>query len=350
MSGRLPTRALTLLLAAAVLIAAAGWWVARRDPTITVTADFPTTVGLYPGDDVRVVGVPVGKITDIRAESGHVEVEMEIDRDTPVAAETGAVIVPPGLLASRYVQLTEPWLSGPRLADGDHLDETRTASPMELDDVTAQLDRLLVALGPKGANRKGALSELISTAGDALDGSGTTLRQTLSDLADALDTVGSSSGDIVATVQQLQTFVTALAGSDGALRELEHNLAGVTTDLASQHDELAATIRGLAATTKAVRDFVRDNRGELSVDVRLLTRLTTTLVDRRRELMEIADLSPIGTENIFGAANLDTGVLDARVDLTPLLAYPDTTLCQILEGAGLPELCPPSVGQKGGGQ
>jgi virulence factor Mce-like protein len=260
------------------------------------------------------------------------------------------VIVPPGLLASRYVQLTQPWLSGPRLEDGAHLDETRTGSPLELDDVTAQLDQLLAALGPKGADRDGALSDLVDAAGDALAGNGSTLRQTLADVADALDTVGESRGDIVATVEQLQTFVSALAGSDGAIRDLERNLAGVTTDLASQHQQLEDTIQGLAATTAAVREFVEDNRGELTADVRLLKRLTTTLVDRRRDLMEIADLSPIGTENIFGAANLDTGVLDARVDLTPLLAYPDTTLCQILEGAGLPELCPPSVPQQDGGR
>lgn len=345
-----PRRIVTLLLAALLVAAAVTWLLGRDDSTITVTADFPTTVGLYPGDDVRVVGVPVGRITEIRPADGHVEVEMEIDRDTPVAAGTGAVIVPPGLLASRYVQLTEPWLSGPRLTDGAHLDETRTASPLELDDVTAQLDDFLGALGPKGAGRDGALSRFVRTAGRALDGNGGTLRQTLADLADALDTVGESKGDIVATIEQLQTFITALSGSDGAIRSFEHNLAGVTTDLAAQHDQLAATIQGLAATTEAIRDFVHDNRGELTVDVRLLKRLTTTLVDRRRDLMEIADLSPIGTENIFGAANLDTGVLDARVDLTPLLAHPDTALCQILEGAGLPQLCPPSVPRQDGGR
>src|SRR5690349_14120732 len=111
------------------------------------------------------VGVPVGRISAVTAEGDHVEVTMEIDRNTPAAAGTGAVIVPPGLLASRYIQLTKPWLSGPQLADGAHLDETRTASPMELDDVTAQLNRFLVALGPKGANRQGALSGLIAGAG-----------------------------------------------------------------------------------------------------------------------------------------------------------------------------------------
>lgn len=338
------TRRLVALVAAiAVIGGLAAWLVGRHDPTITVTADFPTTVGLYPGDDVRMVGVPVGKVSAVTARGDHVEVTMELARATPAAADTGAVIVPPGLLASRYVQLTRPWLSGPRLADGAHLDEAHTAAPLELDDVTAQLNRFLVALGPKGANRGGALSGLVASAGRALDGNGTTLRRTLSDLAGALDTVGHSRGDIVATIQQLQTFVSAMSGSDGAIRELEHNLAGVTADLASQHRQLGATIRGLAATTAAVHRFVRRNQGRLTVDVRLLERLTTTLVDRRRDLVEIADLSPIGTENIFGAANLTTGVLDARVDLTPLLTHADTTVCQILQGAGLGRLCPASV-------
>ncbi|MCL2542261.1 MAG: MCE family protein [Nocardioidaceae bacterium] len=336
-------RLLALVLAVAVVAAVAVWLVERHQPTITVTADFPTTIGLYPGDDVRMVGVPVGRISRITDEGDHVEVEMKIDESTPAAADTGAVIVPPGLLSSRYVQLTKPWLSGPRLADGAHLGESRTASPMELDDVTAQLNRLLTALGPKGANRKGALSQLVATSGRALDGNGTTLRRTLTDLASALDTLGRSRSDIIGTINQLQTFVTALSGSDGAIRSFERNLSGVTTNLAHQHAQLAATIHGLAATTHVVRGFVRRNGGRLTVDVRLLERLTTTLVDRRRDLMEIADLAPIGTENIFGAANLKTGVLDARVDLTPLLAHPDTTLCQILEGAGLPQLCPSSV-------
>ena len=130
-------RTVAVLLAIALVAGGAAWLLTHQHRTITVTADFPSTVGLYPGDDVRVVGVPVGSITEIRPADGHVEVVMEIDRDTPVAAGTGAVIVPPGLLASRYVQLTQPWLSGPRLEDGAHLDETRTGSPLELDDVTA---------------------------------------------------------------------------------------------------------------------------------------------------------------------------------------------------------------------
>lgn len=340
---------ITLLAAATVLLGVGTWCLVRNDETITVTADFPSTIGLYPGDDVRIVGVPVGKVTEINPEGDHVEVVMRLEAHSPAAADTGAVIVPPGLLASRYVQLTKPWLSGPRLADGTHLDESRTAAPMELDDVTDELDKFLAALGPQGANRDGAISELVSTADAALDGNGTTLRQTLADLADALDTIGDSRGDIVGTISQLQTFVTALSGSDRAIRSFENNLASVTTDLSHQHDQLAATIHGLAATTRAVQKFVRRNGSVLTGDVQSLARITTTLHDRQRELMEILDLVPVGLEAIYGTANVDTATLDVRMDLSAMLAHPDTTLCQILQTAGLPQLCSTSIpGETGG--
>jgi phospholipid/cholesterol/gamma-HCH transport system substrate-binding protein len=344
------SRRLTVALVLVLVACGAALRMTDGPDTISVTASFPRTVGLYPGDDVRMVGVPIGTITEITPRGGHIEVAMELAPDTPVAADTGAVIVPPGVLSSRYVQLTRPWLRGPRLADGARIDASRTAAPLELDDVTEQLDSFLAALGPQGADRDGALSGVVESADRALAGNGDTLRRTLADLSDALDTVGGSRGDIVATIEQLQTFVSALAGSDAAIRRLERDLGTVTTDLADQRRQLRATIGSLAAMVRAVRHLVRENGDHVTANVRLLRRLTTTLVDRQRELMEIADLGPIGTEAIFGAANLDTGVLDARVDLTPLLIHADTTLCQLLQGATLPQLCPPSVPDPPGGR
>lgn len=337
-------RAVVGLVALALVLAGVAVWVKSSGPdTVHVTATFPRTIGLYPGDDVRVVGVPMGKISSITPHGDRVEVAMELDPETPVAADTGAVIVPPGVLSSRYVQLTRPWLRGPRLADGATIDTTRTAAPLELDDVTEQLDRFLTALGPQGANSKGALGGLVDSADTALAGNGATLRQSLADVAAALDTVGTSKGDIVGTIEQLQTFVTSLAGSDTAIRSLERNLGTFSTQLASQRQQLRTTIRNIATVIRLVKQFVRTNRGRITANVALLKRLTTTLKDRQRELTEISDLGATGIEAIFGAANLQTGVLDARVDLTPLLRYSHTSLCEILEGAALGNLCPPDV-------
>lgn len=335
---RLAPQRVGVLVLVALLVAGVALF--RAGPgDLTVTASFPRAVGLYAGDDVRVVGVPVGTITAVEPAGDHVEVRMRISRSTPVAADTGAVIVPPGVLSARYVQLTRPWLRGPRLLDGARITADRTSAPLELDDVTRQLDRFLTALGPQGADAHGALGRLVDASAAALGGNGTSLRTTLAELADALDAVGSSRGDIVATITQLQTFVSVLAGSDQAVRTLETGLADVSTQLAGQRRQLRTTLRNVRTVVTAVEAFVRTNRGELDADVALLGRLTTTLKERERELTEISDLGAIGTEGIFGAANLTTGVLDARVDLSALFHSPTTQVCQVLQGLMVPQLC-----------
>lgn len=344
MSRRLVVLAVVGVLAVGALFT---WRTAGSD-LVTVRAAFTQAVGLYPGDDVRVLGVPMGKVTSVEPRGDVVEVVMQLDPGTPVAADTKAVIVPPGVLSSRYVQLTEPWTGGAKLTDGAELDVTRTAAPLELDDVTRQLNRFLTALGPHGANKDGALASLVDSAAKALDGNGTTLRHTLSDVAHALDTLGSSSDDIVTTLQQLQLFVTAIDESDGSVRRLERSLAAVSTQLADQRGQLRTTITNLARATRDVDTFVRTNRGGLTTSVRQLKTLSTTLADRQRELMEVLDLSAIGTEGIFGAANLTTGTLDARVDLTPLFRDSPTALCQIFEASGFAQLCAKTVPKPSG--
>ena len=80
-----------------------------------------------------------------------------------------AAIIPPSLVSDRYVQLADfaSCTTGcPVLASGAAIPMNQTAAPVELDDIYAALDKLNVALGPKGANStslsaKGPLSDLI---------------------------------------------------------------------------------------------------------------------------------------------------------------------------------------------
>ena len=51
--------------AALVLLLALGWTILRPAGQYRVTAWFTQTVGLYPGSDVRILGIPVGEVTDI---------------------------------------------------------------------------------------------------------------------------------------------------------------------------------------------------------------------------------------------------------------------------------------------
>ena len=70
------------IVAAIVTVAATvglGWWYLGSDEgTISVTAQFDSASGLYEGNVVAVLGMPVGKITKITAKGGYVEVQFTV--------------------------------------------------------------------------------------------------------------------------------------------------------------------------------------------------------------------------------------------------------------------------------
>ena len=84
--------------AAAILLIAIGWTVLRPVGSYRVTAFFTETVGLYPGSDVRVLGIPIGTITDIVPLGDKVRVEMSIDDDYDVPADADAIVLAPSCI------------------------------------------------------------------------------------------------------------------------------------------------------------------------------------------------------------------------------------------------------------
>ena len=157
-------RNLTLLVAVAALLVV-GLTGARmlRSGGTQFSALFNTTVGLYKGSDVQVLGVTVGSVTGVKPEGDKVRVTMRLDHGQAAAADTGAVIVAPTLVSDRYVQLTTPYTSGAKLRDGATI--THTATPVEIDQLYSSLDSIAKDLGPDGANKNGALSRLLKVAG-----------------------------------------------------------------------------------------------------------------------------------------------------------------------------------------
>ena len=76
--------------------------------TYHLTAYFSKTVGLYEGNDVRIMGVKVGHIDSITPEGTVVKVVMSYDGDDRVPLHAKAVMIEPSIVSDRFVQLTPP--------------------------------------------------------------------------------------------------------------------------------------------------------------------------------------------------------------------------------------------------
>ena len=72
----------------------------------TLVAKFPRTVSIYQGSDVRVLGVPVGKVDSVTPSGTDVVVKMSYDPSVKVPSDAKAVIIAPSIVGDRYIQLT----------------------------------------------------------------------------------------------------------------------------------------------------------------------------------------------------------------------------------------------------
>src|SRR3546814_1011143 len=107
------------------------------------------------------LGVRVGKVTEIDPQPTRVRVTFEVDRGQKTPAGAKAVLVSPSLVSVRHLALSPVYSAGPVLEDGAVIPISRTAVPVEWNDVKDQLLRLTKALGPRSEEHTSELQSLM---------------------------------------------------------------------------------------------------------------------------------------------------------------------------------------------
>ncbi len=274
----------------------------------TITAYFTAATAIYPGDEVRVAGVQVGTIASIEPVGTQAKMTMRVDRKVPIPADAKAVIVAQNLVAQRYVQLTPAYRSaGPRMADGAVIPSERTAVPVEWDEVKAQLMRLTTELGPNAKVSTPSVARFIDSAANAMEGNGDKLRQALAQLSGVGRTLAQGGGNIADIIKNLQTFVTALRGSNQQIVQFEDRFATLTSVLDDSRTDLDAALSDLSVAVGEVHRFVAGTRDQASDQIRSLAAVTQNLVDHRVDLENVLHIAPISFSNFYNIYNPDSG-------------------------------------------
>lgn len=330
-------------IAAVVILAAVVYVLWPSGGTRTLYADFSRTISVYQGSDVRILGVPVGKVESVTPMGTVVRVKMEYSDKYTLPADVNAVIISPSIVGDRFVQLTSKTGFGPKyqgaaaFANGGTLDSKRTAVPLELDEIFGSLSQVTAALGPQGANapgpngQPGALSHLLDSTARNFGGQGANFNATIQNLGALSQTLLDNKDEFFGTQAAVEKFVNALAANDTTVRQFSQSLAAGASMLSSDRQDLASALDNLATALDQVRTFVADNQAALTSNISGLTRISETLVNRRNELAEILRTAPLTLNNLSLAYNGKTGTLDTRTNVGPsvsaLTSDPAATLC-----------------------
>jgi phospholipid/cholesterol/gamma-HCH transport system substrate-binding protein len=310
-----------------------------------VTAEFPRTISLYKGSDVKILGVAVGKIDDVDPSGTKVIVKFHYDGKYKVPADAKAAVISPSIVGDRFIQLTPAYTKGAVMQDGAHLGVDRTATPLELDQIFGSITDLTTALGPDGANKPdesgtGALTRLLDSTARNFGGQGVQFNQTLHNLSELTKTLADNKDELFGSLSEVENFTNTLAKNDDTVRRFNDSLASGAQLLADERQDLAAALQNLSVAMTQVKSFVADNKALLSSNIKELNKLSTVLVKNRDALDETLKDAPVALNNLFLAYDEKAGTLDTRSNTgetpTQLTAKPSTVLC-----AMVPDACKP---------
>jgi phospholipid/cholesterol/gamma-HCH transport system substrate-binding protein len=326
---------LVLPLVILALVVAAGLTMFRGgDDFKTLTAHFPRTISIYEGSQVKVLGVGIGNVDKVTPSGTDVVVEMHYDSSIELPADAKAVIVAPSIVGDRYVQITPVYEGGPKLADGATLQTEDTSVPLELDQIYSSLDDLNVALGPNGANRNGALSDLLDVTAQNFGGQGAQFHQTIEDFSALSQTLDENKDELFGSARELEGFINTLATNDQTVRQFNQSLSSVSDLLSGEKEELAAALHNLSVGLGDVATFVRENRDILGKNIQHINRVAKVLVKQRVALDETLKDAPVALNNLALTYNPQAGTLDTNANLGELVnqitSDPATLVCGFL--------------------
>jgi phospholipid/cholesterol/gamma-HCH transport system substrate-binding protein len=321
--------ALAVLLVAGVVV------LLRTTETINrtnVVAYFDNSNGIYVGDDVRILGVPVGRITSIEPQPEQVKVSFWYDDKYDVPADAKAAILSPTLVTARAIQLTPVYTEGPVMKDDAVIPRERTAVPVEWDDVRQQLEKIADTLQPTEPGEVSPLGSIINTTADNLRGEGANIRNTVIKLSQAFSALGDHSTDIFSTIKNLAILVSALQDSTDLMRQLNQNLASVTGLLADNPNEVADAVRDLNAVVPEVQAFVAENREALGTTSDKLAGVTQALNDSLADVKQFLHVAPNTLQNYVNIWQPAQGAVSS-VPMLNNFANPISFLCGAIQAA-----------------
>lgn len=221
---------------------------------------FVDSGGLRTGNDVRVAGVRVGKVTEVRPDyaQGNVVVTWKVDDDVRLGRQTHADVTLSNLLGGRYVKLTGP-VSAPYV---DQLPEEqrripidRTGVPTLINDAlkdatrlvqkldTEAVDKLLTELGKIDTSKRGRITRLLKNIGDLSDTiskSEPQLQKLLDNGTKIMDLLEKKDKQIIRLLDAMEIMLDELRSRRNELRSLlgsGSDLVTSTTRLINEHEK-----------------------------------------------------------------------------------------------------------------
>ncbi|SBS74292.1 Virulence factor Mce family protein [uncultured Mycobacterium sp.] len=238
------------------------------------SAYFAEAGGIKTGSDVRVSGLGVGRVSDIRLRGTKVLVNFTVRDGVELGDRTEAAIKTETVLGTKYLELTprgDGSLSGP-------IPLERTTSPYDLTDALGDLTTTISGLDTT------QLSSALTTLADTFKDTPPDLKLALEGVARFSDTLNARDTKLRDLLSNANKVTAVLAKRSDQIAQLVAGANALLVELLAQRNSVDALMGNLSAVSAQISGLVNDNRTQLKPAVDKLNGVLGILDNRKQEL------------------------------------------------------------------
>ncbi|MCX7918152.1 MAG: MCE family protein [bacterium] len=234
--------------------------------TYTIKLYFDFVSGIERGAPVRLGGVKVGIVKDIRIVPEHkpaIEVELRLAKTAQIHRDARAFIATMGLMGEKYVEIYAGSPGSPLLADGDSINGQ---NPLQMEDILAASKQISEDL----AKTIQAISEVVTKE---------ETKHSITNFITRLDSISAKIDGILARRQgDLETFATNL-------KTLTEQMKLVVSDVDAIIKENRAEIKSTVSDFSATADTIHKNIDRIIENLDKITQhMSSLLAENQPEL------------------------------------------------------------------
>ncbi|WP_206791043.1 MCE family protein [Amycolatopsis sp. MtRt-6] len=262
-------------------------------------ARFTDATLLLPNDDVRIAGVRVGQVKDVKiVDKRQAEVEFEVDAGRTLPAGVTAQIKFRNLVGQRYVSLGEGENSeGKTLPPGGTIPLERTTPALDLTELFNGFKPLFTALNPEDVNKLSY--EVIQV----LQGEGGTVESLLSHTASLATTIADKDQVIGEVIDNLNSVLDTVNAHTPQLNDLIVKLQQLVSGLAADRKPIGDAIESLGTLAETTSGLLGEVREPLKNDISALGNLTQQLNKNEPELEHFIQFLPTKVSTLTRTAD-----------------------------------------------
>jgi len=268
----------------------------------TITASFKNAQELKKGDPVKIAGVEIGRVEDIRLDSGRALITMKIRKKYEIKTDARAAIKFTGLMGNNFVSIEGGSSAAPRLESG-------SLETYEQPDLSALMTKLEgVATGVENLTKSFStdnISSLLGPLTDFVKQNSAPLTAVIGNMRTVSDNIASGRGTVGRLINDDALYNAAFA----TITNLQYAGADIK--------RVTGQAEGMVQDMRSLIDGINQGKGtlgRLAKDEKLYTE-TTLAMSNLREILQKLNR---GDGTVGKLINDDTFLKNAKLSLQKL--------------------------------